>query len=196
MGTLAERLEGVEHRGEPSSSIAFRRPTAKFAGCASFNRPSATNRQVERLAGIAEDITARKQTELALSQIHADLARQVELRTQELSQTVSGFEREIAQRKEIEAELRRSEARFRRLFEANIIGVMFSDIYGNVTDVNEAFLQMTGYSRADLPLRWDKMTPPEWFHLSQLAWSNWCATAPSSRWKRNTSERTALAFPS
>lgn len=46
---------------------------------------------------------------------------------------------------------------------------MFSDIYGNVTDVNEAFLQMTGYSRADLPLRWDKMTPPEWFHLTQLS---------------------------
>jgi PAS domain S-box-containing protein len=35
--------------------------------------------------------------------------------------------------------------------------------------VNEAFLQMTGYSRADLPLRWDKMTPPEWFHLTQLS---------------------------
>ena len=45
--------------------------------------------QVDRLAGIAEDITARKQTETALREIHADLARQVELRTQELSQTVS-----------------------------------------------------------------------------------------------------------
>ena len=107
--------------------------------------------------------------ESTLKEMHADLARKVELRTQELSQTVSGFEGEIAQRKQVEAELRRSEARFRRLFEANIIGVMFSDVYGNITDANGAFLEMTGYSRADLPLRWDKMTPPEWFHLSQLA---------------------------
>jgi PAS domain S-box-containing protein len=46
---------------------------------------------------------------------------------------------------------------------------MFSDIYGNITDANGAFLHMTGYTRAELPLRWDKMTPPEWFHLSEMA---------------------------
>jgi PAS domain S-box-containing protein len=125
--------------------------------------------QVERLAGLAEDVTARKHAEGLLQEMHADLARKVDLRTQELSQTVTGFEREIEQRKQIEAELRRTETRFRRLFEANIIGVMFSDVYGNITDANGAFLQMTGYCRADLPMRWDKMTPPEWFHLSQLA---------------------------
>jgi PAS domain S-box-containing protein len=125
--------------------------------------------QVERLAGLAEDITTRKQTDLTLNEIHAGLARKVELRTQELSQTVARFDREIEQRKQVEAELRRSEARFRRLFETNIIGVMFSDVYGNITDANGAFLQMTGYSPADLPMRWDKMTPPEWSHLSQLA---------------------------
>ena len=69
--------------------------------------------QVERLAGLAEDITARKQTDLTLNEIHAGLARKVELRTQELSQTVARFDREIEQRKQVEAELRRSEARFR-----------------------------------------------------------------------------------
>jgi PAS domain S-box-containing protein len=166
---VADRLEGVT-QGRTELEYRIRTASGELRWLRVIQSPVCDESgQVERLAGIAEDITARKQTDTALKEIHADLARQVELRTQELSQTVSGFEREIAQRRQIEAELRRSEARFRRLFEANIIGVMFSDIYGNVTDVNEAFLQMTGYCRADLPLRWDKMTPPEWFHLTQLS---------------------------
>jgi PAS domain S-box-containing protein len=166
---VADRLEGVT-QGRTELEYRIRTASGEVRWLRVVQSPVCDESgQVERLAGIAEDITSRKQTDTALKEIHADLARQVELRTQELSQTVSGFEREIAQRRQIEAELRRSEARFRRLFEANIIGVMFSDIYGNVTDVNEAFLQMTGYSRADLPLRWDKMTPPEWFHLTQLS---------------------------
>jgi PAS domain S-box-containing protein len=166
---VADRLEGVV-QGRTELEYRIHTASGELRWLRVIQSPVCDESgHVDRLAGIAEDITARKQTETALKEIHADLARQVELRTQELSQTVSGFEREIAQRRQIEAELRRSEARFRRLFEANIIGVMFSDIYGNVTDVNEAFLQMTGYSRADLPLRWDKMTPPEWFHLTQLS---------------------------
>jgi PAS domain S-box-containing protein len=42
--------------------------------------------------------------------------------------------------------------------------VIFTDIHGRINDANDAFLEMTGYSREDLPLRWDKMTPPEWSH--------------------------------
>src|SRR5580658_2393739 len=168
--TLAKRLDGVE--GAPRTELEYRikRADGEIRWLRVVQAPvHDDSNQFDRLAGTAEDVTERKRTEAATIQVHSDLARQVETRTQELAKTVSGFEREIAQRKEIEAELRRSETRFRRLFEANIIGVMFSDIYGNITDANGAFLQMTGYSRDELPLRWDKMTPPEWFHLSQLA---------------------------
>jgi PAS domain S-box-containing protein len=117
---------------------------------------------------LAEDITTRKQAELRLKAEQAELAREVELRAEELTQTVTRLQQEIEQRKQIEADLRRSETRFRRLFEANIIGVVFSDIYGKVFDANEEFLKMTGYSRSDLPLRWDNMTPREWSHTSEL----------------------------
>jgi PAS domain S-box-containing protein len=166
---LAKRLEG-DVRGRAEMEYRIRTSSGELRWLRIVQTPvNDKPGRLQRLAGIAEDITERKQTEARLKEIHADLARQVEQRTQELSQTVSGFEREIAQREEVEAELRRSEARFRRLFEANIIGVMFSDIYGNITDANGAFLEMTGYSRTDLPMRWDKMTPPEWFHLTQTA---------------------------
>ncbi|MGV3722901.1 MAG: PAS domain S-box protein [Actinomycetota bacterium] len=48
------------------------------------------------------------------------------------------------------AALARSEARFRRLMDANIIGIQFANERGQVTDANDAFLSMTGYDRDDL----------------------------------------------
>jgi PAS domain S-box-containing protein len=46
-------------------------------------------------------------------------------------------------------ELERSEARFRRMTEAGIIGIVVSDLAGNITEANDAFLKMVGYSRDD-----------------------------------------------
>lgn len=170
LGTHAKRLDGVDVAGRTELEYRIKRADGEIRWLRVVQSPVCDEAtQFERQAGIAEDVTERKRTESAMIQVHSELSQQIETRTQELAKNVSGFEREIAQRKEVEAELRRSEARFRKLFEANIIGVMFSDIYGNITDANGAFLQMTGFSRDELPLRWDKMTPPEWFHLSQLA---------------------------
>jgi PAS domain S-box-containing protein len=57
--------------------------------------------------------------------------------------------------------LARSEARFRRLVEANIIGIQFCDERGRIMEANEAFLRMTGYSQDDLDggrLSWSLLT--------------------------------------
>ena len=100
----------------------------------------------DRLVGLADDITERKLAEIELKRSEAQLAQNVELRTAELSRTVENLEREIEQRKQAEAALERTNVRFRRLFEANLIGVIFSDIHGGINDANDAFLEMTGYS--------------------------------------------------
>jgi PAS domain S-box-containing protein len=55
--------------------------------------------------------------------------------------------------------------RYRSLFDSNIVGVIAADFDGNITDANDFFLKMVGYGRADLPLRWDALTPPEWRHI-------------------------------
>jgi PAS domain S-box-containing protein len=60
--------------------------------------------------------------------------------------------------------LRFSEARLRQLFDANVIGVIFENGAGTITDANDAFLRMLGYSRAELAagrLAWPTLTPPE-----------------------------------
>ncbi len=67
------------------------------------------------------------------------------------------------------AALRRSEARFARLVDAGIFGVMITDLSGRILEANDEVLRMLGYTRADLDegrLRWDELTPPEWKDLT------------------------------
>ncbi|HLO86111.1 MAG TPA: PAS domain S-box protein [Nostocaceae cyanobacterium] len=76
----------------------------------------------------------------------------------------------LSDRLRVEAALRQSEGKFRRLFESNVIGIYFGDFSGKIFEANDAFLQMFGYARAELEagiMRWDMMTPPEYYSLDQ-----------------------------
>jgi PAS domain S-box-containing protein len=83
--------------------------------------------------------------------------------------------REQVLRRDLEAAvatLRTSEQRFRRLFEANILGIAFSDFSGQEIEANDAFLELIGYTREDLQagrVQWNMMTPPEYRHLDAHA---------------------------
>jgi PAS domain S-box-containing protein len=62
-------------------------------------------------------------------------------------------------------ELKERESRFRRLAESNIIGVFFWHMDGSISEANEAFLTMIGYTSQDLRenrIRWGDLTPPEY----------------------------------
>jgi PAS domain S-box-containing protein len=79
---------------------------------------------------------------------------------------------DIHDQKMAELELKRSERRIRRLLEANAIGVLFWNQNGQLTDANDAFLDMVGYTRAELEagqINWIEMTPPEFLHLDEIA---------------------------
>ena len=72
---------------------------------------------------------------------------------------------DITGQKRAEAALLQSESRFRRLAESNVIGIMRFRIDGAIFDANQAFLDMLGYTRADLErgeLSSQKLTPDEW----------------------------------
>ena len=77
---------------------------------------------------------------------------------------VQGLFWDVTHRVEADESRRRSDARFRRLVESNIIGVFIAKLDGAIQDANDAFLNMVGYARRDLEegeLRWDQLTPPE-----------------------------------
>jgi PAS domain S-box-containing protein len=62
-------------------------------------------------------------------------------------------------------DLAEREARIRRLVDANIIGIFLWGREGQITEANDAFLQIVGYDRGDLErgrIRWTDLTPPEW----------------------------------
>jgi PAS domain S-box-containing protein len=57
------------------------------------------------------------------------------------------------------------EQRYRRLASAGIVGIVFWERWGTITDANDAFLAMIGYSRDDLAqgrIDWRALTPPEY----------------------------------
>src|SRR6202040_1906422 len=62
-------------------------------------------------------------------------------------------------------DLQEREARIRRLVDSNIVGIVFWDVQGRITDANQAFLDIVGYGQEDLVsgrLRWTELTPAEW----------------------------------
>ena len=100
----------------------------------------------------------------ALSEVNTLLEQRVSEQTAELSMTVVRLQQELAEGRRTEKALRESESRFRLFFDSNMLGIVFWDVTGKVTGANNAFLELLGYTRADLEngsIEWDQITDPE-----------------------------------
>lgn len=78
---------------------------------------------------------------------------------------------EVTQLKNVEEALRQSEFKLRRLFESDLIGIVFAE-EDTVTDANDVFLNIVGHTREDLAagrVNWRAMTPPEYRELDDRA---------------------------
>ncbi|MDN4051576.1 PAS domain S-box protein [Massilia sp. YIM B02763] len=76
-----------------------------------------------------------------------------------------GIVLDVSRQKEAEEALRESEARFRRLAESNVIGIIRYRLDGTITDANQAFLDMLGYTREEMErgeMTSQRLTPAEW----------------------------------
>ena len=60
---------------------------------------------------------------------------------------VVGTNVDVTERKRAEKALRESEAKIRRLVDANIIGIFIWDFEGRIIEANDAFLRIVGYDR-------------------------------------------------
>src|SRR5437868_12255668 len=77
---------------------------------------------------------------------------------------VQGMFWDVTERIAADEAARRSDARFRKLVQSSLIGVMVADLDARMLDANDAFLSIIGYPREDLAanrLRWDALTPDD-----------------------------------
>ncbi|RUT06630.1 hypothetical protein DSM106972_028870 [Dulcicalothrix desertica PCC 7102] len=82
--------------------------------------------------------------------------------------SAASIEKLSRQRDWVQAALNANEQKLQSFFESNIIGILFGDIYGNVSLANDEFLRMIDYEREDLKalrIRWIDITPPEYIDL-------------------------------
>ncbi|WP_207424108.1 PAS domain S-box protein [Desertivirga brevis] len=83
-----------------------------------------------------------------------------------------GSRLDISELKEAQYQIIKSESRFRKVFESNMIGMLFTNKDSVIINANDAFLQMIGYSKEDLKnglIAWSRITPPEFLEKNRLA---------------------------
>ncbi|MEH2460289.1 PAS domain S-box protein [Nostoc sp.] len=82
------------------------------------------------------------------------------------------FFRDISKRKQAEKAVQASEERLRSFVKANVVGILFGDVNGAITEANDEFLRIVGYTQEDIQagrLSWADITPPEYEYLDELA---------------------------
>ncbi|WP_088707967.1 EAL domain-containing protein [Noviherbaspirillum denitrificans] len=94
-----------------------------------LNLRDARRHLAEQNAALQTEIALRRQAEIRLQHAYCELDSRVAQRT---------------------AELGRAHARLRRLVESNIIGIYFWTVDGTITEANDAFLHLLGYTQQDL----------------------------------------------
>jgi PAS domain S-box-containing protein len=73
---------------------------------------------------------------------------------------------------EAAVDLRKAESRFARLSDSGIIGILVSDLAGHLLEINDALLELVGYSREELlsgRLAWKDLTPSGWSEVDDRA---------------------------
>ncbi|MEH2033002.1 MAG: PAS domain S-box protein [Nostoc sp.] len=83
-----------------------------------------------------------------------------------------GSTTDISARKQAEKAIQASEERLRSFVKANVVGIIFGDVNGSITEANDEFLRIVGYTQEDIQagkLRWADITPSEYLYLDELA---------------------------
>jgi PAS domain S-box-containing protein len=97
------------------------------------------------LQGVMYDITERKNAEEQLQKAHEELESRVRQRTSDLAEAIIELQKEIAERKLAEESLRRTEQRFRTIFENTVVGLYRTTPDGRILLANPALVKMMGY---------------------------------------------------
>jgi|GEM_PF-3804362 PAS domain S-box-containing protein len=137
--------------------------------------PSSSETGEERLNN-SKGLDEEAQTfELFFSDIHGkEFPGEVEVTYFELVDGLSVHVsiKDITAQKLAEEEIKKSEAKFRALFNTQMIGIAFTDSKGKICEVNAKFLDIIKYNReqfAEKDMYWKDLTPEEYLYRDDWA---------------------------
>ncbi|MBD2355617.1 GAF domain-containing protein [Tolypothrix sp. FACHB-123] len=113
-------------------------------------------------------------------------------------QKMIGVHFDISARKRAEISLKTSEIRFRRMFDSNVVGMIFTNFQGEVIDANDRFLQMVGYTREELnagAVNWQAMTPAEHFSTDYAAMKHLMEHGEINPWEKEYYRKNGSRIP-
>ncbi|GEM_PF-441380 len=102
------------------------------------------------ILSIAEDVTERRRMEQQLQRSALELEEKVRQRTRELAEAIEALKIENAERQWTEAALRKSEEKYRFLYEESPTINIIIGANGTVKDVNKMALERLGYSKEEV----------------------------------------------
>jgi PAS domain S-box-containing protein len=105
---------------------------------------------------------------------------------------------DVTERRRAEKEMRKSEERFRKLFDSNTIGIVISDLSGNSLEANDGYLDMLGFTSEELlagKVDWKDLTPAEYLGRDQIAIEELQRTGIASPWEKEFFRKDGTRVP-
>ncbi|HVB98140.1 MAG TPA: ATP-binding protein [Candidatus Dormibacteraeota bacterium] len=138
---------------------------------------------VQRRTGVraiqSTPIVSRSGKTLGVFSTHYKKPHRPDQRTLRLLDLLARQAADIIEHAQARAAQRASEERLKRALDTDAIAVLILDSTGTLIEANDAFLQMTGYTRAEVQgrqLTWRRLTPPEWLESSEQQLEKLAAT--------------------
>ena len=143
------------------------------------------------------DITKRKKAEEELIKYHEHLEELVEGRTAALQMANEELLKAIAERNLAEKAIRKSEEKYRTLYESCKDGIIYTDIEGNILDVNQAYLDMLSYSKNEMKnITHKQLTPQKWHEMEKNIIENQVlAKGYSDEYEKEYIRKNSTIFP-
>jgi two-component system, cell cycle sensor histidine kinase and response regulator CckA len=110
----------------------------------------------------------------------------------------TGGIRDLTEQKRVQKEMLQSEERFRKLFDANTIGIVIADLSGKTLEANDAYLDMLGLTREELiegTVHWNELTPHEYRAGDQHAVEELKRTGIAPPWEKELFRKDGTRVP-
>ncbi|HZS39574.1 MAG TPA: PAS domain S-box protein [Polyangia bacterium] len=124
--------------------------------------------------------------------------RWLEVQLSRVGAGVLSVARDVTEAREAARALRVSQERFTRLLSSGIVGIVISDTSGVIREVNDAFVELIGYSREELlagVVPSADFTPPEWREVDRKARAQLEAQGVARPWEKELQRKDGRRVP-